>query len=122
MQEPEDEAKFDAFFDGAWDRLQSQAFVLTGSQEQAQDLTQETFLRAWSHWRTVAVYDDPEGWTRRVLHNLQFSPGASLTEPPTSMKSPAMPRSPNTMTRSPRPCDPSLATRLERCSSTTASG
>jgi RNA polymerase sigma-70 factor (ECF subfamily) len=70
MREPEDEAAFDAFFRDSWGQLQSQAYVLTGSLEQAQDLTQEAFLRAWKHWRKVAVFDDPEGWTRRVLHNL----------------------------------------------------
>jgi RNA polymerase sigma-70 factor (ECF subfamily) len=70
MREPEDESAFDAFFQDSWGRLQSQAYVLTGSREQAQDLTQEAFLRAWKHWRKVSVFDDPEGWTRRVLHNL----------------------------------------------------
>ena len=70
MRVPGDEAAFDAFFDNAWGRLQSQAYVLTGSRETAQDLTQEALLRAWKRWDKVAVYDSPEAWTRRVLHNL----------------------------------------------------
>jgi RNA polymerase sigma-70 factor (ECF subfamily) len=61
---------YDAFFHASWGRLQGQAYVLTGSVEQAQDLTQEALLRAWTHWDRIAGYEDPEGWTRRVLHNL----------------------------------------------------
>ena len=64
------ESSFDAFFDASWPRLQSQAYVLTGNPELAQDLTQETLLRAWKHWGKVATYDNPEAWARKVLHNL----------------------------------------------------
>lgn len=64
------EEAYDAFFQASWARLQGQAYVLTGSLEQAQDLTQEALLRAWTHWDRIAGYEDPEGWTRRVLHNL----------------------------------------------------
>jgi RNA polymerase sigma-70 factor, ECF subfamily len=70
MREPEDEAAFDAFFSESWARLQSHAYVLTGSKESAQDLTQEAFLRAWKRWDKVVVYENPEAWTRKVLHNL----------------------------------------------------
>ncbi len=70
MHEPDGEAAFDAFFADSWSRLQSQAYVLTGSKESAQDLTQEAFLRAWRRWDKVAVYERPEAWTRKVLHNL----------------------------------------------------
>jgi RNA polymerase sigma-70 factor, ECF subfamily len=70
MREPEDEVAFDAFFADAWGRLQSQAYVLTGNKETAQDLTQEAFLRAWKRWDKVAVFDSPEAWTRKVLHRL----------------------------------------------------
>ncbi len=61
---------FDSFFDESWPRLQSQAYVLTGSHEQAQDLTQEALLRAWRNWERVSALDNPEAWTRKVLHNL----------------------------------------------------
>jgi RNA polymerase sigma-70 factor, ECF subfamily len=68
MKESED--GFDTFARRSWGRLYAQAFVLTGSRELAEDLTQEALLRAWKHWDRIAGYDDPEGWTRRVLHNL----------------------------------------------------
>lgn len=64
------EVAFDAFFNRSWPRLQSQAYVLTGNIEQAQDLTQETLVRAWRHWNRVSVLENPEAWTRKVLHNL----------------------------------------------------
>jgi RNA polymerase sigma factor (sigma-70 family) len=70
MSDPGAEEAYDAFFRSSWGRLRGQAYVLTGSQEQAQDLTQEALLRAWTHWGRIAGYEDPEGWTRRVLHNL----------------------------------------------------
>jgi RNA polymerase sigma-70 factor (ECF subfamily) len=70
MGDPGAEEAFDAFFTASYARLQGQAYVLTGSREQAQDLTQEALLRAWTHWDKVSAYDSPEGWTRRVLHNL----------------------------------------------------
>jgi RNA polymerase sigma-70 factor, ECF subfamily len=67
------ETTFDSFFDDTWPRLQSQAYVLTGSHEQAQDLTQEALLRTWKNWGKVAALDNPEAWTRKVLHNLCVS-------------------------------------------------
>jgi RNA polymerase sigma-70 factor, ECF subfamily len=64
------EANFDSFFDASWRKLQGQAYVLTGSREVAQDLTQEALLRAWSHWDSVSTMENPEAWTRKVLQNL----------------------------------------------------
>jgi RNA polymerase sigma-70 factor (ECF subfamily) len=65
-----DGAAYDAFYTGSWGRLFGQACVLTGDRETAQDLTQEALLRAWRRWDRIAGFEDPEGWTRRVLHNL----------------------------------------------------
>ncbi len=70
MGDAEGEAGFDSFFNDTWPRLQAQAYVLTGSHEQAQDLTQEALLRVWKNWDRVSTLDNPEAWTRRVLHNL----------------------------------------------------
>ena len=70
MSEVRDEAGFDSFFDASWRRLQGQAYVLTGSRETAQDLTQEALLRAWRRWDSVSTMESPEAWTRKVLQNL----------------------------------------------------
>jgi RNA polymerase sigma-70 factor (ECF subfamily) len=70
LQESKDEASFDSFFGSSWGRLQGLAYVLTASREGAQDLTQETLLRAWKHWDTLSMMDNPEAWARKVLQNL----------------------------------------------------
>jgi RNA polymerase sigma-70 factor (ECF subfamily) len=70
VSEARDEAGFDSFFDESWRLLQGQAYVMTGSRESAQDLTQEALLRAWRNWDTVSRLENPEAWTRRVLQNL----------------------------------------------------
>jgi RNA polymerase sigma-70 factor, ECF subfamily len=73
MGEAGDEIAFDAFFNSSWPRLQSQAYILTGSIEQAQDLTQETLVRAWRNWDRVSTLENPEAWARKVLHNLSVA-------------------------------------------------
>ena len=64
---------FDAFFRASQRGLLAQAFLLTADSAKAQDLTQEAFERAWSRWKSVSALEDPEGWTRKVLHNLCIS-------------------------------------------------
>jgi len=64
---------FDVFFRESKKPILAMAFVLTGDLASAQDLTQEAFLRTWVRWSRVAKYDDPQAWTRRVLHNLAVS-------------------------------------------------
>jgi RNA polymerase sigma-70 factor (ECF subfamily) len=66
-------ATFDVFFRTTKKPLVTMAYLLSGDQEVAQDLTQEAFLRAWSRWNRISKYDDPEAWTRRVLYNLIIS-------------------------------------------------
>jgi RNA polymerase sigma-70 factor (ECF subfamily) len=70
VYDEDDEAAFDSFYGDAWPRLQGQAYALTGSRELAQDLTQEALLRAWRDWHKVSALQNPEAWTRKVLHNL----------------------------------------------------
>jgi RNA polymerase sigma-70 factor (ECF subfamily) len=64
---------FEAFFEATSVKLLAQAYALTGDLQDAKDLTQETLTRAWSEWDSVAAYDSPERWARRVLHNLAVS-------------------------------------------------
>lgn len=46
------------------------AFLLTGEQASAQDLTQETFVRVLVQWKRVARADSPQAYTRRVMLNV----------------------------------------------------
>ncbi|MGH9297124.1 MAG: RNA polymerase sigma factor [Acidimicrobiales bacterium] len=66
-------AAFEAFFAQASRPLVGQAYVLTGNLAEAQDIVQETFLRAWKAWPTLSTADDPTPWARRVVHNLAVS-------------------------------------------------
>ncbi len=64
------EATFAAFFDLVGPQLLRAAFLMTGSRQDAEDLTQEVLTRAWQHWRRLVRHDHPEAWARRVLGNL----------------------------------------------------
>lgn len=68
-----DSAAFDAFYERARDRLAMQIAALTGDPSEAVDHVQEAFVRAWTRWSYVGRLDDPEGWVRRVAHNLAVS-------------------------------------------------
>jgi RNA polymerase sigma-70 factor, ECF subfamily len=53
--------------------LCNQLFAYLGDREEAQDVVQEAYLRAWQQWRKVSGYDDPLAWVRRVAWNLATS-------------------------------------------------
>ncbi|CAM5451218.1 RNA polymerase OS=Kitasatospora aureofaciens OX=1894 GN=GCM10010502_05140 PE=3 SV=1 [Kitasatospora aureofaciens] len=46
------------------------AYILTGSQDSAEDLLQEALEKACRHWKRVAVADSPEAYVRRIVVNL----------------------------------------------------
>jgi RNA polymerase sigma-70 factor (sigma-E family) len=64
---------FDQLYRTSRDRLAVQLTALTGNRSEANDVIQEAFMRAWLRWESVGDYDDPEGWVRRVAHNLAVS-------------------------------------------------
>ncbi|MHB8245646.1 MAG: sigma-70 family RNA polymerase sigma factor [Acidimicrobiales bacterium] len=66
----DEERSFTLFFESIHPSLISQAYVLSGDQQEARDLAQETLSRAWQKWDTVSRYENPAAWTRAVLHNL----------------------------------------------------
>lgn len=68
-----DAAEFDEFYVRTRDRLAVQIAALTGDPTEAGDHVQEAFVRAWTRWSHVSGLDDPEGWVRRVAHNLAVS-------------------------------------------------
>jgi RNA polymerase sigma-70 factor (ECF subfamily) len=65
--------QFDELYRTTRDRLAVQLAALTGSHAEANDVVQEAFMRAWLKWETVATYDDPAAWVRRVAHNVAVS-------------------------------------------------
>jgi RNA polymerase sigma factor (sigma-70 family) len=58
-------------------RLQPALFsalaLYCGNAEVAEDLTQETLLRVWKHWRSVSEMANPDRWALRVAFNLAKS-------------------------------------------------
>ena len=49
------------------------AWLITGDREEALDVAQETFARAYERWRTVENLDRPAAWLQRVAGNLALS-------------------------------------------------
>jgi RNA polymerase sigma-70 factor, ECF subfamily len=64
------EQSFDEFVLQTRTRLVSYAKALTGDGQAAQDIAQDTFVRAWKQWSKVRCYEEPEAWCRKVAHNL----------------------------------------------------
>ena len=60
---------FDDFFHAEKDRLIQVMSVITGSRAEAEDITQEAFLRLFERWETVAKMENPEGYLHRVAMN-----------------------------------------------------
>ena len=60
-------AEFEHFYLGTRHRLLRYAYGLTGDLTEAQDFTQEAYARAWSRWRRLRRYEQPEAWLRLVV-------------------------------------------------------
>ncbi|MGO9911474.1 MAG: sigma factor [Acidimicrobiales bacterium] len=76
------EEEFERFFRGQARSLMRQAYLLTGDAGEAQDLVQETMIRAWREWPRLQGYDDPGAWARQVLHRLAIGRWRRLTVRP----------------------------------------
>ncbi|WP_155374009.1 SigE family RNA polymerase sigma factor [Catellatospora vulcania] len=68
-----DATDFDAFYQANYAGTVAVAFGLTGDREQAQDLAQEAYCRAWQRWAEISRYDNPPAWVYRVTVNLARS-------------------------------------------------
>jgi RNA polymerase sigma-70 factor, ECF subfamily len=64
---------FDDVYAAHYADLTVQLYAYFGDRQEAQDVVQEAFCRALARWRTVATYDDPVAWVRRVAWNLAVS-------------------------------------------------
>jgi RNA polymerase sigma-70 factor (ECF subfamily) len=64
---------FETFYAATYRRLVGQIFALLGDVEEAEDVVQDAFARAWFHWRRIRAYDSPEAWVRRVAFNQAFN-------------------------------------------------
>ncbi len=64
---------FEDLYGRSFSRLFSTAYFLTGDREEAVDLTQEAFARAYERWRSVCQLAEQEAWLQRVVTNLALS-------------------------------------------------
>ena len=68
-----DASGFDEFYLISRPRLLRQMAAMTGSAEQAADVLQEAYVRAWQRWRRVSRLDNPEAWVRTVAWRVAVS-------------------------------------------------
>jgi RNA polymerase sigma-70 factor (ECF subfamily) len=68
-----DQGDFDEFYLGSRLRLLRQLTLMTGDPEQAADVLQEAYARAWQRWRRVSRLDDPVAWVRTVAWRVAIS-------------------------------------------------
>ena len=66
-------ADFEALVRGRERDVFGYLWRLTGDEQTAYDLCQETFLRAWQHFARIRGYERPEGWIFRVATNLALN-------------------------------------------------
>jgi RNA polymerase sigma-70 factor (ECF subfamily) len=60
---------FDAFVRSTYPGLLGVATALTGTVHDAQDMVQDTMLKAFVRWDRLRAYEQPQGWAHRVLVN-----------------------------------------------------
>jgi RNA polymerase sigma-70 factor (ECF subfamily) len=65
-----DGSDFDDFYHATAHRLLRYAYAMTGDLGNAQDLTQEAYIRAWQYRRRLSQYEHPEAWLRLVITRL----------------------------------------------------
>jgi RNA polymerase sigma-70 factor (ECF subfamily) len=64
---------FEEFFAAQWERLFRSMVLLTGSAQQAEDLTQDAFLRMLERWDRLDHVQNREGYLFRIALNAQRS-------------------------------------------------
>ncbi|MEO3782220.1 SigE family RNA polymerase sigma factor [Actinocorallia sp. B10E7] len=68
-----DPPDFADFYQTARPGLVAEFYAYTGDLGEAQEIVQEAFIRAWTHWRKVSEYDRPRAWVARVGYRLAVS-------------------------------------------------
>lgn len=62
--------EFETFFRTNERRLYGTLCIVTGDSREAEELTQEAFLRVWERWDLVRIVDDPTAYLYRTAFNL----------------------------------------------------
>jgi RNA polymerase sigma-70 factor (ECF subfamily) len=64
---------FEPFFEAERRRLFRALYVMTGNAHEAEELTQDAFLKLWERWDRVRTMEDPVGYLYRTAMNLARS-------------------------------------------------
>ena len=64
-----DPRAFGNFFEAHGDRLYGALCVISGNRHEAEDLTQDAFVRVWERWDRVQALEDPVGYLYRTAMN-----------------------------------------------------
>ena len=72
MARPSDEG-FREFYDQHRAGAFRTAFLITADREEARDITQEAFVRAFEHWPQLVEHDRPGAWLQTVVARLGVS-------------------------------------------------
>lgn len=67
------ESDFADFYAATWPRTLACTYALTGDRGAAEEIAQEAYVKAWSHWGKVSDYDQPAAWVRQVATRLAVS-------------------------------------------------
>ncbi|MDQ2706597.1 MAG: hypothetical protein M3Z25_02705 [Actinomycetota bacterium] len=59
-------AEFGAHLEANYPRLVAQLGMITCDLDQAHDLVDDAYARAWQRWSTVRALPDPTGWVRQL--------------------------------------------------------
>ena len=66
---PQDEPRFEAFFERHHGDLFAALWLITRNRHEAEEIAQDAFLRLWERWNRVSKMDDPEGYLYRTAMN-----------------------------------------------------
>lgn len=61
---------FEEFFAAERVRLYRVLFAITRSRQEAEDISQDAFLRVWERWDRVGEMEDPAGYLHRTAMNV----------------------------------------------------
>ncbi|MCW2797774.1 SigE family RNA polymerase sigma factor [Nocardioides sp.] len=68
-----DEREFDDFYSASFQKITGQVYAMIGDRDEAQEVVQEAFVRAWAHRRKLDRAEHPEAWVRTTAYRLAVS-------------------------------------------------
>ena len=68
-----DEQEFDDFYTASYARVTGQVYAMIGDRDEAEEVVQEAFVRAWQHRRKLERAEHPEAWVRTTAYRLAVS-------------------------------------------------